>query len=292
MGHKRPFTPLKRKPHHLSRGEERNKLEKNIKPHPNFLTRFTSFLAPLCLSFLLLINGCATTSSEKFGEGALPKSGNLHLNEYVLGPGDRIEITVYRHDELNKTFLIGPSGRITYPLIGDIQVANLSIFTLRDKINDGLSKYIITPQVGINISSAQSQKIFVLGEVNTPGIFTMDRPTHIMEAILNSGGFTRDAKQGNVFLIRGDLNNPELQCLNIKKLLKKGDTSQNVYLQRGDIVYVPVTTIANVARFMVYVDTIIRPFVEMARIASLVGPIKDSFSHREGRGRDQVPVVR
>ena len=289
MGHKRPFTPLKRKPH-LSRGEKRNKHEKSIKPHQNFLTGFTSFMGPLCLSFLLLINGCATTSSEKVGEGTLPKSGNLQVNEYILGPGDKIEITVYRHNELNKTLLIGPSGRITYPLIGDIQVANLSIFTLRDKIKDGLSKYIISPQVGINISSAQSQKIFVLGEVNTPGIFTMDRPTHIIEAILNAGGFTQDAKQKNVLLIRGDLDNPELKCLNIRKLLKKGDTSQNISLQRGDIVYVPTSIIANVDRFFEHLDTIVRPLVDLSRGLSLIPSVEDAFGH--DKDRQAVPISR
>jgi polysaccharide export outer membrane protein len=211
--------------------------------------------------FLLLINGCATTDSISKGseEAVQPTSKEIKLTEFILGPGDRVEIMVYRHDDLKRTVQIDASGKITYPLVGDIQAEGMSIFQLRDKIRDGLSEYIKEPQVTISVTAVQSQKVYVVGEVGKPGVFAFDTSMSALEAISSAGGFTKDAKDSSVMIIRGNRDNPQLIKLDLESALKKGNVAQNIQLQGGDIVFVPATFIADASRFAIYLRNILWP---------------------------------
>ena len=221
----------------------------------------------LALMFLILISGCSTvgTASKTTEEASSSASDEgpkeVKVNEFILGPGDKIEILVYRNDDLKRTVQIDISGKITYPLVGDIQAGGSSIFQLRDKIRDGLSKYIIDPQVSVGVVTVQSQRIAVLGEVKNPGLFIMDTPLTTIDVLTKAGGFTTNAKQKNVLLIRGGLKKPELIVLNMEGYFSKQDLAQNVYLKNGDIIYVPETFIENVARFFDHLVRIIAPIV-------------------------------
>lgn len=226
-------------------------------------------LIPLILFWVVFSNGYATAGTASADNAkadatitdGLPKE--IKVTEFILGPGDTIEISVYRNDDLKKTVKIDVSGIISYPLVGDIKAAGLGILQFRDKIRDGLSKYIVNPQVSVNVTSGQSQKVIVLGEVNKPGIFSLDSAMTALEAMSKSGGFTIDAKLKSILLIRGGLKKPELVTLNLETALNEGDFAQNVYLQNGDIIYVPAATIANVSRFFDYLARIISPLLSL-----------------------------
>lgn len=226
---------------------------------------------------LILLNGCATTgTTSKVDEEIIhPVSDESHkevkVTEFILGPGDRIEIMVYRHGDLNRTLNINTSGKITYPLVGDIQAGGMSIFQFRDRIRDGLSEYIVDPQVSVNVIAIQSQKVYVIGEVTRPGVFTLDTPKNVIEAISQAGGFTTDAKETSVMVIRGNRDNPELIKLDIKSALKDGNITQNIQLQSGDVVYVPATFIVDVSRFSVYLRNILTPIL-MIEQGIRIGP--------------------
>lgn len=151
-------------------------------------------ILPLLISLLI---GCASTNiktkeAEKTNAAEHnendEKINKVRISEFILGVGDTIEISVYRQEDLQKTVKIDNSGRIMLPLIGDVQAAGVGIFKLRDEIKEKLSKYLIDPQVLVAISTVQSQKIMVLGEVNNPGIFTLDTDIGILEAISKAGG--------------------------------------------------------------------------------------------------------
>jgi polysaccharide export outer membrane protein len=234
-----------------------------------------------------LLSGCATSNKNKITaldtsptqEKALQE---VRVKEFILGPGDRIEIMVYRHDDLTMTVQIDSSGKIMYPLVGDIHASGLSIFQLRDIIRDGLSEYLVDPQVSVCVLSVQSQKVIVLGEVKNPGLFSLEMPMDTIEAISRAGGFSLDAKQNSVLLIRGGMNDPQLIKLDIKSFLKAQDMSQNVVLHNGDIIYVPSSYIADVSRFFDHVSSIIRPFLQLETIYYLGQTIE--------RGGTVVPI--
>jgi len=183
----------------------------------------------------------------------------IEISEYILGFGDELEISIFRHDDMTKKVRILPDGKIHYPLVGEIKAEGLSANQLRDKLREGLLKYYVDPQVSVIVTSIGSQKIFVLGEVNKPGVFQLDRPKTVIEAISEAEDFTHDAKARNVLLIRGGPSNPNpsYSVLDLEKTFKERDMTQNVSLRQGDIIYVPATEIANVERFFDRIWTII-----------------------------------
>lgn len=239
---------------------------------------------PLCgfliLGLLLLFGGCATATKNigRLDETSLREgiSEKVAVTEFILGPGDEVEITVWREPSLSQKVKIDPAGKIFYPLVGEIQVSGLSIVALREEVRKGLLKYYVNPQVGVSVVSLRSQKVFVLGEVKKPGVFQMEPSMRVLEALSLAGGFSPDAHRENVLLIRGDLKKPYLKTLDLRSLLEKGDLSQNLVLERGDIIFVPSTRIADVSRFFQRLSKIISPIVDLERgiiLAPTVGDV-------------------
>lgn len=182
--------------------------------------------------------------SENTIKGAIPREvveEDINLSDFIVGPGDKVEIKVYRNDDLNSTVQIDPSGKITYPLLGDVQASGLTVFQLRDNMAKGLSRFLKDPQVVVNLTSYQSHKITVLGEVANPGLVSMDSQPTVLEVISRSGGFGANADKGNVVVIRKKQGNSTVIPLNLKKALE-GDKTQDVLLKRDDIVYIPTVT--------------------------------------------------
>lgn len=209
--------------------------------------------------------------------------GLSRYREQVLLPGDEISITVFRNEDYNRKFIIPSDGHIFFPNIGAIKVEGEGPNKIGKIIAEGLSKYIVNPQVIVDIVKLNNpmrivdpqvsvevvafggQKIFVLGEVNRPGVFLADGNTEIIEAISLAGGNTIDGKLNNVLLIRTGVNKskPELRIVDLEKFLGEGDMSQNPVLQKGDIIYVPRTFIANVDRFFEHLAKIVSPLLDI-----------------------------
>ncbi|OGP09553.1 MAG: hypothetical protein A2X87_00035 [Deltaproteobacteria bacterium GWC2_42_51] len=231
------------------------------------------------LMFFLVIIGCSVKSEIARKEGDVNfEEKRAKVTEFVLGPGDEIEITVYRNEDLNRKILIPPDGIISYPLIGEIKVGGTGITLVRRQLTEELNKYIINPQVSISVLTLRSQKIFVLGEVGRPGMFQINGPLDAVEAISMAGGLTLDANGKSVLLIRGDMSKPEIKTLNIADFFKKGEFSENASLQKGDIIYVPSSYIASVDRFFKHLQNIISPIVLMETGIVLEPLVEDVFS--------------
>lgn len=265
-------------------------IPKNFERGPMLIKRF---IAALSLAFtVFLFAGCASTDGKKDVENAPaePAFEKAKIDEFVLGVGDSIEVTVYRHDDLKKTIKIDSSGMFMYPLIGDVKVVGKGVFALRDEIRTKLSKYIVDPQVTITITSVQSQKILVLGEVKSPGVFPLEYETSVTEAISNAGGNTDDAKLKNVMLIRRVKGKPQVYSVDLKQALKNGDLSDDKVLQNGDIVYVPAVAIANVSWFMAHLGQILSPVVNLETGIVLWPQVKDVLQGGEGAINFSIPT--
>ena len=216
----------------------------------------------LLVSIVLI--GCASTKTlpENAKTEGFEKT-DLRVTEFVLGVGDSVEFAVYQHDELKRSVKIDTSGKVMFPLIGDIQVAGKNIFTLRDELKEHYSVYLVDPQITVTVTATSSKKFMVLGEVNSPGVFTIDTNLTIIEAIAQAGGMTNEAKQNKVIVIRRGKEKTELLSFNFKDVWDKGDTARDVMLRPGDIVYVSTKTIVNAARFMQYIAQIISPIISL-----------------------------
>lgn len=231
-----------------------------------------SIVTLFCLSLILNSCGISKQAVQKDQEQSeIPQGEKVGISEITLGAGDEIQISVYLHSDLTKKILIPPDGEIFYPFVGEIQVEGMSMTDLRHKIREGLAEYIVSPQVSLEVVSLRSRKIFVLGEVQRPGIFQLDSQMDLVEAISRAGGFTLDASENSVMLIRGDLSHPEALKIDLNQVLKKGDMNKNVTLQKGDIIYVPASYIADVDRFFRHFGNIIFPVVGLEQ-GIILGP--------------------
>ncbi len=181
--------------------------------------------------------------------------------EFQLGPGDRISIRVWRHDDLDMDVTIAPDGTITYPLIGKVEVSGMTYSELVHALKNAIAEYYDDPQVSVNILELKNQKVYVIGEVMSPSVFQLSTEMSILEAMTRAGGINPSSRTQNVLLIRGGMDDPQLYAVDVKSIYTKGDIDQMVNLQRGDIILVPTRTITNVSRYFREVSGALSPFV-------------------------------
>ena len=154
---------------------------------------------------------------------------------YRLGPHDVLEITVLNRETITRKTEIRDDGMISFPLIGNIQIAGLTVPELQTLLTQKLSEYITKPNIDIQIVKYGSLRVAVLGEAEQPGIIFLRGKTTILEAVAMAGGLTENADLINTYLIRSKNIIP----INFYTLFKKGDLSQNIEVKKKDIVYIP-----------------------------------------------------
>jgi polysaccharide export outer membrane protein len=181
--------------------------------------------------------------------------------EFQLGPGDKIAIRVWRHDDLDMDVTIAPDGSITYPLVGRIAVSGMTYPQLVKQLGTAISEYYTDPQVSVNILELKNQKVFVIGEVMSPSVLQLSGEMTILEALTLTGGINQFSRTNNVLLIRGGMETPTLYTIDVQAIYAEAKLDQMVSLQRGDIVVVPTRTITNVSRYFKEVQGTLSPFV-------------------------------
>ncbi|MEA1994729.1 MAG: polysaccharide biosynthesis/export family protein [Campylobacterota bacterium] len=154
---------------------------------------------------------------------------------YRLGPHDVLEITILNRETITRKTEIRDDGMISFPLIGNIQIAGLTVPELQTLLTQRLSEYITKPNIDIQIIKYGSLRVAVLGEVEQPGIIFLRGKTTILEAVAMAGGITEDADLINTYLIRGK----DIIPIDFYALFKKSGLSQNIEVKKRDIVYIP-----------------------------------------------------
>ncbi|HAY22793.1 MAG TPA: hypothetical protein DCY27_11670, partial [Desulfobacterales bacterium] len=160
---------------------------------------------------------------------------------YKIQPGDLIEITVYKETDMNRTARISGNGTITFPLAGNLTIADLSVPEAEAMLAQALSEFIINPQVTVLIKEYSNKQVYVLGEVKKPGSITLpvERRLTVLEAITLAGGFTDLAAQDKTKVLR-NANGQNLTIqVEISKITKQGDKSADIFLEPNDTVFVP-----------------------------------------------------
>ena len=159
--------------------------------------------------------------------------------KYLLGPEDAIEISVWKEPELTKQLVVRPDGKITYPLIGEIQASGMTVKDLQKEVSKRLEKYVTDANVTVILLKAQYYKIFVTGKVNKPGDFIVGRPTTVMQAISMAGGLSPFASPGSIVVLRRVGDKEEAYSFNYNKVARGQSLEQNRTLLPGDVVVVP-----------------------------------------------------
>jgi polysaccharide export outer membrane protein len=158
---------------------------------------------------------------------------------YVIGPEDVLYIHVWREDALSRTVPVRTDGNISLPLIHEIKAAGLTPLQLEEAIAEKLKGFYENPNVSVTVMETNSFKVYVSGEVRTPGVYKLREETTILQIIPMAGGFTDWAKQRKILVIRKENGKEKRFTVDYKKVMKGDDPSSNVILKPGDTIIVP-----------------------------------------------------
>ena len=164
---------------------------------------------------------------------------NLEGNDYTIGPGDELDISVWRNSELSKVVPVLPDGSISFPLVGKIQVAGKTLSQFQDILTQKLVKYIPNPSLFVVVKKTNIL-IYVTGKVKKPGEFKLKSKINVLQALTLAGGLNRFADRDEIIIMR-KVGGGETEIYNFEydEVSTGNKLEQNIELQRGDVVVVP-----------------------------------------------------
>jgi polysaccharide export outer membrane protein len=183
--------------------------------------------------------------------GAVPPSAAPP--DYVIGPEDMLQISVWKNESLSRLVPVRPDGKISLPLLHDVQAAGLTAMQLRDKLATALAEYMPNPEISVIVNEVRSLRVSVLGEVQKPGVLQLRSTTTILEALAMAGGFRDFASPSKIVIFRRDETGTTKKIrfnynravgssgLSLDSLMGGGAPSedQNLTLKSGDVIVVP-----------------------------------------------------
>src|SRR5262245_12806614 len=160
--------------------------------------------------------------------------------DYILGPGDVVTVSVWQKEALSRTVPVRPDGKISLPLLHDIQAAGLTAMQLRDKLTVALAEFLATPEVSVIVAEVHNFRVSVIGEVLKPGVYEFRSTASVLEAIAMAGGFSPFASPSKISVIRKDGDGQTKKVkFNYNRAVQANGDEDNVSLQPGDVVVVP-----------------------------------------------------
>ena len=172
----------------------------------------------------------AHAASEKdAGRGAAPEA-------YRIGAEDLLQVSVWKNEALTRTVPVRPDGKISLPLVNDVQAAGLTALELRDVLTRKLAEYMPNPEVSVIVSDIRSLKVSVIGEVVKPGRYELKSWTTVLDVLAMAGGFTQFASRSKIIILQQDGATMKRIPFNYNRIAGE---QENFYLRSGDIVLVP-----------------------------------------------------
>lgn len=182
-----------------------------------------AWFAPRALAALAL---AAVVSACAAGAPAMPAGSADPLpqtTEYRLGPGDRLRISVFNREELTGEFTVGTQGRLSYPLVGEVEAAGQTVPEFTDRLTQHLSNGFVRDPI-VNVEIAQYRPFYILGEVNRPGAYPYSPGMTVMGAVATAGGFTYRANSRRVYIQRPGETGEQAYPLTSSTLIQPGET--------------------------------------------------------------------
>ena len=213
--------------------------------HPN-----TRLIAPVLL--LLAATAAVGWSQESESSQTEPSSNVVRLEDlkpaggdspaapvdpksYEIGAEDQLRIRVWREPEVSGDVIVRPDGKITLPLIGEVQAGGKTPVDLAATVTEKLTEFLNRPEVMVQVVRIRSKKYYITGQVNRTGAFPLVVPTTVLEALSGAGGFQQWAKRKKIVVLRGD----KRFKFNYAEVIQGKNMDQNIYLENGDHILVP-----------------------------------------------------
>ena len=160
-------------------------------------------------------------------------------SDYLIAPADVIEISVWGEKELTRQLVVRPDGKVSFPLIGDIEVAGKTTAELKKLVEKKIRAYIPEASATVIVSQLGSLQYFVIGKVAKPGMYNVSRTLTVLQALALAGGLTTFAKESNISIVRYYGKKTIRIPFNYEQVKKGVNLEQNILLERGDVVLVP-----------------------------------------------------
>ncbi len=191
----------------------------------------------------VLILFCTSAFAQQSKELPLKKDAQPEIkadsSDYIIGPEDVLYIHVWREEALTRTVPVRFDGNISLPLIDEVQAAGLTPLQLKEVLVEKLKKFVDAPNVSVAVMEANSFKVYVSGQVRTPGVYRLRSETSILQIIPMAGGFTEWADQKKILVIRKEGGKEKRITVNYRKIVAGDGGAANFILKAGDTIIVP-----------------------------------------------------
>ena len=200
-----------------------------------------ALLLIFCLLVIVTISaGQAAADDSKATKDTKTWSIKASREDYVIGSGDILEIVTWKEADFSREeVLVRLDGKLTFPLLNDVQAAGLTTLDLKRVIEKGLKAYVSNPVVTVNIRQPLSKQFYVLGEVMRTGEYPLVKHLTVLQAFALAGGFTEWASKKETILLRQEDGQEKIYRINYKNIVKGKDLSQNIKLKADDTIIVP-----------------------------------------------------
>jgi polysaccharide export outer membrane protein len=166
-------------------------------------------------------------------------SPGVDTGEYVIGVEDVLDINVWKEPEVSRTVPVRPDGKVSLPLLNDVQAGGLTPMQLGSAITEKLKRFIAQPQVTVIVATINSRRVYVLGEVNRGGALALLPDMTVLQALSSAGGFTQFANQKEIYVLRNEDGKQLRYPFNYKEAIRGKAAGQNIVLKPGDTIVVP-----------------------------------------------------
>ena len=160
-------------------------------------------------------------------------------SDYTIGPDDVLTIVFWRHKDLSGDVVVRPDGKVTLPLINDVQAANLTTDQLRLELIEQASQFVEDPMATVVVKQVNSRRVFITGNVQKAGPYPLTAPMTVMQLIALAGGLTEFADANNISIVRVEDGRPVGYQFSYKNVARRKNLSQNIELKPGDMIIVP-----------------------------------------------------
>jgi polysaccharide export outer membrane protein len=202
------------------------------------MIRHVVLVSVLCLCVAASTSAQSAPANAAAAAAAVNRAAAAATAEYLIGPEDVLDISVWKNPELSRKVPVRPDGRVSLPLINDIQAAGLTPSQLRDQLAKRLAEFVPSPEVSVIVQEVQSLKVAVVGAVKTPGRFMLKSPATVLECIALAQGLTEFANRERIVVLRQNNGSTQRIPFNYRKV-SEGDEQDNFFVRPGDIIVVP-----------------------------------------------------
>lgn len=185
------------------------------------------FVLLICLAAIVAPAGAVDTAMQATGQ------------DYIIGPGDVLEVSVWKEESLTKLRTVLPDGKIAFPLIGQVTAGGRTVSELKKEIETRLARFVPDPVLSVGVQQMNSLMIYVVGRVNNPGRFVLNTTVDVLQALAMAGGLNSFANRGQIKVFRKHDGKTKIFAFDYDDVVKGKNLEQNIPLMREDVIVVP-----------------------------------------------------